>query len=194
MRPGNEQTFGAAAMLGWVGVGVYGIWEMAGQEAGDGWQRPYLFFTVSLLVAVAGTTAVAWTAGASAARSGLRNTGAGIAAIAIASSLVAWAVPLWATLLAVACALFAVAAPLVRRPGLVMLAAAPVVGMAAMFVAIAGELGRQDSYGDYPAAFGLGTTIIAAGSVLGLAVLAGQHRTARPQPSAAPDRGASAAI
>ena len=41
-----------------------------------------------------------------------------------------------------------------------VLAAATVVGMAVMIVAIEAEIGREDSYGDYPATFGLGNTTI----------------------------------
>ena len=47
MDRSSDRMFVAAAMLGWAGVGAYGVWEMRGQEAGDGWERPDLLFTVS---------------------------------------------------------------------------------------------------------------------------------------------------
>jgi hypothetical protein len=161
----------SVAVLGWVGVGAYGVWEMAAEEAGDAWQRPYLFFTVSLVLAVGATTAVARSYLEPLDRPRLRVIGSGVAALAVASAMVAWAIPLWATLLALSCVLAAIGAQRPARAGLVLLVAAPVVGMAGMFLASAAELGREDSYGDYPAAFGVGNATIAAGCLIGLAVL-----------------------
>jgi len=160
------------AALGWVGVGVYGVWEMAGEEAGDAWQRPYLFFTIALILAVGATTVAARGYLEPLGRLRLRVLCGGVAALAVASSMVAWAIPLWATLLAISCAIVAIDARRHARSGLLVLAAAPLVGTAAMFVAIASELGREDGYGDYPAAFGVGNATIAAGCLIGLAVLA----------------------
>ena len=103
--------------------------------------------------------------------------------LAVLSSAVAWAMPLWATLLAISCTLFALDAPAKVRPGMLALAGAQLVGMAVMFAAITAELGRRDSYGDYPAAFGLGNTTIAVGAVLGLALLARISGTTPDKPA-----------
>lgn len=179
----GRRLLGSVAALGWLGVATYGIWEMAGEEAGDGWQRPYMLFTASLALAVGATTALAWTYLEPLGRPRLRMAGAVVAVLAAASAMVAWAIPLWATLLAVSCVLAAAGAQRGTRSGLVVLAAAPVLGMTAMFVASAAELGREDSYGDYPAAFGVGNTTIAAGSLIGLAVLGLRKRRPASEPA-----------
>jgi hypothetical protein len=186
--------FSAAAMLGWVGVGAYGIWAMAREEAGDGWERPFQMFAVSLFLAVGSTIAATWLYLRLTQNLTLGTVGAGLGAITVASSVVAWALPLWATLLAISCTLPVVAAPHRIRPGLAVLAGAQFVGMAAMFAAIAAEVGRQDSYGDYPVAFGLGNTTIAAGSVLGLAMLAREGRSPRREPAITPSHDAPAHV
>ncbi len=94
----------------------------------------------------------------------------------------AWALPLWMTLIAVSLVLFAVAAPPDMRPRLGIVAAAQIAGMAVMYVAVIAEVGRQDSYGDYPAAFGVGLVVTAVLSALGLASFA---RTGSSIPSLA---------
>jgi hypothetical protein len=46
-----------------------------------------------------------------------------------------------------------------------LLGAAPLLGMAALFLGIAVEVGRADEYGDHPAAFGIGALVTAAATV-----------------------------
>ncbi len=162
----------AVATLGWVGVGVYGIWEISTEEAGDGWQRPYLLFALSLLLAAIFTIAALWACTHATERQTLRVTGLVVGVVAVASSLVAWAQPLWATLLALSCILFALAAPRHLRPGVAVLAASQLVGMVALIGALEAKVGRRNSYGDYPVAFGLGIVVTAAGAIVGIAILA----------------------
>jgi hypothetical protein len=178
MEQGNHRMLLSVAALGWLGVGAYGVWEMVGEEAGDAWQRPYLFFTIALVLAVGATTTVVRGYLEPLGHPRLRVVSGGVAMLAVASSMVAWAIPLWATLLTLSCVIVAFDARRHARSGLALLAAAPLVGMAAMFVASAAELGREDSYGDYPAAFGVGNATIAAGCLIGLAMLGFRCRTA----------------
>jgi hypothetical protein len=159
------------AGLGWLGVAIAGVWEIAG---GD-W--PYLLFSITLMLAAVLSVAAAWWGTREADRATLRRCGLGIGLLAAASTVVAWALPLWMTLLAVTFAVWAVAAPRALRPGLITLAAAQLVGMGAMIVAIKAEVGPQNSYGDYPAAFGVGLLVAGAGSALGLAVVARSARS-----------------
>ena len=70
------------------------------------------------------------------------------------------------------------AAPWRRAVGILGLA--PLFGMATLFVGIAAEVGRQDEYGDHPAAFGIGTIVTAAVTVAALAQL---RRTPMVQPA-----------
>ncbi|MEZ5168623.1 MAG: hypothetical protein R2695_19890 [Acidimicrobiales bacterium] len=168
-----------AAVLGWVGVGAYGIWEMSGEESGDSWERPYTLFTASLAIALAATVLTAWTRTAGSSRSPWRTVGLGLAVITVAASVVAWAIPLWGMLLALTCTVLMAGASRAVRPGLAVVAAAPVVGLATALAGTAAELGEKDSYGDYPAAFGLGTTTIAAGALIGVGMLV-QGRSGAP--------------
>jgi hypothetical protein len=118
------------AGLAWVGVALYGVWEIAGEEAGDG---PYLLFSISLFIAVTLTFAAAWSCTRGTRRTTLRRFGLGVGMIAVLSSIVAWASPLWMTLIAIALIVLTVVAPRNARPGLAVLVAAQLVGMAAMF-------------------------------------------------------------
>lgn len=172
MKRNNDRLILSVAMLGWVGVGAYGVWEIVKEDPDENWHTPYTLLMISLVLAVAFTTAATWGCSHATRRRGIRNAGLGLGVMAMASSLAAWAVPLWATLLAASCAVFAVVAPRDRRGGVTVLAAAQIVGMAVMLAAIQAEVGRRDSYGDYPAAFGIGKATIAAGSLLGLVTLA----------------------
>lgn len=192
MKRMSDLGYLAVAMLGWAGVGAYGVWEMWGEEAGDGWERPYALFSIALLAAVAFSVVAAWICTRATARPGLRRVGLGLGVLAVVSSLVAWATPLWATLLAISCIVFAASAPRMLRTGIAVLAAAQLIGIGVMIAAIEAELGRRDSYGDYPAAFGLGNAVIAAGSVLGVAMLARAGSAARSEPARVVRRDAPA--
>jgi hypothetical protein len=52
-----------------------------------------------------------------------------------------------------------------------LLSAAPLLGMAVLFLGIAVEVGRQDEYGDHPVAFGIGALVTAAATVAALVEL-----------------------
>ena len=160
------------AGLAWVGVALYGVWEIAGEEAGDGWERPYLLFSISLFIAVTLTFAAAWSCTRGTRRTTLRRFGLGVGMIAVVGSIVAWALPLWMTLIAIALIALTAVAPRNARPGLAALVAGQLVGMAVMFGGIFAELGQPDRYGDYPAAFGLGLVVTGAVSAFAMAVLA----------------------
>lgn len=159
------------AGLGWLGVVIAGVWDIAG---GD-W--PYILFSITLMLSAALSVATAWWGTREAGRATLRLCGLGVGMLAMASTVVAWASPLWMTSLAIAFAVLACAAPRALRPGLATLAAAQLVGLGATIVAIEAELGPQDSYGDYQAAFGVGLLVTGVGSVLGLGVLARSARS-----------------
>ncbi len=164
------EQLATVAGLGWLGVAVAGVWEIAGGE----W--PYLVYGVTLLLAAALSVATAWWAIHVDDRVALRWGGLGIGVLAVASTAVAWASPLWMTLLAITFAVWAAAAGDAMRPGLAILTAAQLIGLGAMIVAIRAELGPQNSYGDYPAGFGVGLLVAGIGSALGLAVLARSTR------------------
>lgn len=159
------------AGVGWIVVAISGVWEAAG------WDWPYPVFSITLLLAAMLSVAAAWTGTRETDRAVLRGVGLVVGVLALASTVVAWAYPLWMTSIAISFAVWAVVAPRALRPGLATLAAAQLVGMGAMIVAITAELGEPDSYGDYPAAFGVGLVVTALGSALGLALLVRSARS-----------------
>lgn len=158
------------AGLGWLAVALGGVWEIAGGS----W--PYLLFSITLAMAAALSVATAWWGSRETDRAMLRWCGLAIGVLAVASTVVAWALPLWMTLLAITFAVLAVAAPRARPSGLATLAPAQLAGVGALMMAIIAEVGPQDRYGDYPSASGVGLLVTGVGSALGLAVL---NRSAR---------------
>lgn len=160
------------AVLGWLGVTVYGIWVVAGEGTSDNWEQPYMLFSIALLVATVSTLAVGAAVSRDTDRPVARWFGIGFGVLAVAGSVVAWALPLWMTLVALSAVGFTLASGRSVRPGLAGLAAAQVIGMAAMYAAIQAEVGPRDSYGDYPVAFGIGLIVAPAVSALALAVAA----------------------
>jgi hypothetical protein len=97
-----------------------------------------------------------------------------VSGVGVVATLVAWALPLWMTLLGAGFAMVAVASAPSERRVVTLLAAGQLIGMAALFVAIAAEVGEPDSYGDYPAAGGIALIVTA---VLTIAALVELTRT-----------------
>ena len=169
----------ASAAIGWFGVGVLGVWDVAGDESGDG--SPYLLFSIALILSATLTVAAAWSCIRLTTRATFRRFGLGLGALAVASTLVAWAGPLWMTMIAISVAVLAVAAPPDMRPGLAGVAVGQIFGIVVTIGAIEAEVGRQDGYGDYPAAAGLGVVVAAAGSAFGLALLVWAARASKSE-------------
>jgi hypothetical protein len=165
----------ALAVLCWFGVGVFGVWDVARDESAEG--PPYLLFSITLLLAAILTLAASESCTRATDRAALRWCGLGVGVIAVASTLVAWAGPLWMTMLATSLAVLAVVAPPGMRAALATVTAGHVAGIVVTVAAIEAEVGRQDSSGDYPAAAGLGVCAAAAGSALGMALLVRAART-----------------
>jgi hypothetical protein len=160
------------ACAGWFGVGIYGVWLAAASDDDGSWQRPYLLFTISLVLGAALTLVAAWTASRGTERTGWRWCGVGLGALAVLSTMVAWALPLWMALIAASTILLAIAAPRALGSRIAALAAAQLAGIAVLYLGLIAEIGRQDDYGDHPLAFGLSLVVTAVGSVIGLGALA----------------------
>lgn len=165
-RLNDVEQLATLAGLGWLGVAIAGVWEIAG----GAW--PYVLFSITLMSAAVLSVATAWWGTRETDRAALRRCGLGIGVLAVVSTVVAWALPLWMTLVAITFVVWAVSAPRTLRPGLATLSAAQLGGMGAMIIAIEAEVGTPDSYGDYPAAFGVGLLVTGIGSAVGLALLA----------------------
>lgn len=105
----------------------------------------------------------------------LRTVGLVVSGLGVATALVAWALPLWMTVLGAGFAVLAVASRPGERRALALLAAGQLAGLAVMFAVIAAEVGRRDEYGDYPAAGGIAVGVTAAMTIIALSQLTRRH-------------------
>ena len=170
MTTNNMKVLAVAAGVAWLIVAGYGAWTSIVDE-GDSWQATYTVFSVALLVAAAATIGLAAQATRGSSRSVLRRVGLGVGGLGILSAIVAWAVPLWMTILGVAFVIVAIASgPQVRR-AVTLLAAGQLVGIAVLLALLAAEVGRVDEYGDHPAAGGIAIVVTAAVTIAALVAL-----------------------
>jgi hypothetical protein len=162
----------ALAALGWVVIGGHGLWTIVVEESsGDDWEIRYLVSSIALFVASLLTLVVLWRATSDGARSPMRVVGLAVTSLGVLSTVVAWALPLWMTLLAVGYGLLFVSMGQSRLRPVVLLAGAQLLGMAFLFAGMAAEVGRVDEYGDYPAAFGIGLAVTAVATIVSLYLL-----------------------
>jgi hypothetical protein len=169
----------AIAGLAWLAVAWYG-YRSTKVDDGDGWEGPYLVLTIGLIVgAVLSVMAAAWLSRQTGRRR-LRMGGLIVSGVGVAATLLAWALPLWMTVLGIGLAMVATASAPRERKVIALLAAGQLIGLAALFAGIAIEVGEPDSYGDYPAAAGIALIVTAA---LTIAAFVGLTRT--PQSSLA---------
>jgi hypothetical protein len=161
------------AGLAWLAVAWYGYREIKRGD-GDGGDGPYVVLTIGLIVgATLSVMAAAWLT-QQGGRRRLRMAGLIVSGVGVVATLVAWALPLWMTLLGAGFAMIALASAPRERRVVALLVAGQLIGMAALFVAIAAEVGEPDSYGDYPAAGGIALIVTA---VLTIAALLELTRT-----------------
>jgi hypothetical protein len=161
----------ALAAVAWIVVGGYGVWEIVADDLGEDWETPYAIFSIALLLGTLLTVASVWIASCHERRSPTQVVGLGFCAVAVLSTVAAWALPLWMTLSAVGYALVAAAGVPPWRRAVALLSAAQALGMAALVLGIAAEVGRQDEYGDHPVAFGIATLATAVATVCALVAL-----------------------
>lgn len=153
------------AAVAWTVVGGYGVWEIVAEDSGEDWEAAYAIFSIALSLGTLLTVAAVWTASRRCERAPMRIVGLGVCVVAVLSTVAAWALPLWMTLSAVGYGLVAAAGAPPWRRAVALLSVAQVLGIAALFLGIAAEVGRQDEYGDHPVAFGIGTLATAVATV-----------------------------
>lgn len=158
------------AALAWIVVGGYGLWQIVAEDSSEDWETPYAIFSSALFLGTLLTVAAVWIVSRHRERSPMRTVGFVVCGVAVLSTIAAWALPLWMTLSAVGYGLIA-AGTRPRRRAVALLSAAPLLGMVALFLGIAAEVGQQDEYGDHPAAFGIGVLVTAAATVAALVQL-----------------------
>lgn len=155
-----------------------GFWLLAGvleirTDSEDDWMLEYWLFTI--VVVVAGILTVMAMIGLGRRVGGLGTlglVGTVIALVGVLLSLAAaWAAPVWMSLQGVGYLLIAIAVlrsgTIVPRIGIVLVASAFLIGPIVFVVLDALEVGRRDSYGDYPLAWTIsglvGYTLMAGG-------------------------------
>ena len=165
------RAMAAMAGLAWLVVGAVEV-RSAFVDDGDEWELAYMIFSAALLLAA--TVTVALVAGVTEANNHrwLRAAGLAIAGVGCLSAIVAWALPLWMTLLGGGLAVVAFASTPPQRRGIATLAGAQLMGMAVLIGAIEGQVGRRDEHGDYPAATGIALTVTAVLVIVALFQLA----------------------
>ncbi len=155
------RTLTTIAGLAWLVVAGYGV-RTAIVDDGSDWELTYIVFSLALLVGAAASVAAATLATRRSGRPRLRMVGLVVSGLGGAAALVAWALPLWMTILGVGFAMVAVASEPRQRRAVALLAAGHLIGLAVLFAGIAAEVGRRDEWGDYPAAGGLALVVVAA--------------------------------
>lgn len=171
MTTSTMRTLTMIATAAWLAVGGYGIWSTTVVDV-EGWEVAYNVYMPALLVgAVAAVLLGAQLTGGT-ARPRLRVAGLAVCGLGCLGSIVAWALPLWMTLLAAGFGLLAAACPPPVRRGLALVTAGQLVGLAVLYGGLIVKIGPRDEYGDYPLASGASLVAAAALTIAGLVQLA----------------------
>ena len=155
------------ALALWLVVAGYAVREMIVAE-GDDWQLAYAVFAAALPIGAALTVALLGSVTSPAGRSAVRIAGLAVSVLGCAfGALVAWALPIWMTLLAVGFALLAAAATGPTRRSITLLAAASGCGVATQFTLLAVGV-RDGAAADVALLVAATATALALGSGLRL--------------------------
>ena len=167
----TPRTLALVAIIPWLVVAGYGL-RATKVDDGDGWEGPYLVFAVALIVGALLVVVAAALLTQQGGRRRLRMAGLIVSGVGVAATIVAWALPLWMTVLGIGLAMVAAASAPRERRTVALLAAGQLIGMAALFAGIVAEVGQPDEYGDYPAAGGIAlivTAVVTIGALIELA-------------------------
>ncbi|MEO5841451.1 MAG: hypothetical protein ABIQ73_12405 [Acidimicrobiales bacterium] len=170
MTTGARRMLAAIAGLAWVAVAWYG-YRATTVDDGEGWEGPYLVLTIGLIIGAVLSVMAAASLTQQGGRRRLRTAGLIVSGLGVATTLVAWALPVWMTVLGIGLAMVAFASNPRERKVVALLAAGQLVGLAALFAGIAAKVGETDSYGDYPAAGGIALIVTAALTIVALVKL-----------------------
>lgn len=158
----------AVAAFSWLVVAGYGLRESLALGSSDNWEAPYAAYAIALLLGSILTVVAVWGASGPGGRYALRWIGLAVCALGVLSTVVAWALPLWMTIFAVGYGLVAWSGSGPWRRSVAYLAAAPLLGMAALFIGLVAELGPRNEYGDHPAASGVALVVTGVATLVSL--------------------------
>lgn len=116
------RTLTLLAGLAWLVVVGTGVMEAFATDNAD-WAPRYVLFSTALLVGAVTSVAVAGMATRQSGRSRLRIAGLAVCGLGCLAAVVAWALPLWMTLLGVGFVIVAVASEPRQRRAVALLAA-----------------------------------------------------------------------
>ena len=178
MATSTMRTLTTVAMAAWLTVGGYGVWSAMVVDD-EAWEVAYNVYTLALLVGAVVAVLLAAQLTGGTARPRLRAAGLAVCGLGCLGSIVAWALPLWMTLLAAGFGLLAAACtPPVRR-GLALMAAGQLVGLAVLYGGLIAKIGPRNEYGDYPLAGYISLAVAAPLTIAGLVALARSGREVR---------------
>ena len=164
MNDSQTRWCAAVGVAGWLALAAVGVTQLGADDGDD----RYLIYALATAVAMAAGLALVLSAGSAHGTGGLRHVATAFAALALLAAVaVAWAMPLWMGLLALAmftAAKFSVA----RRRAFALIGLSQLAGIAALILGEELEIGPADSYGDHPSAWGISLLVTAAGAIFGL--------------------------
>ena len=157
-----------AACVLWFGVAAS---TAAWWDPTDGWRLWYGVYSLLLGCAAAMTAAAAISAAWRGSRARMETAGVALTFVAVCTTVIAWALPLWMLSIALGFGVFAIEAPEHRR-GLGLLAVAQLTGLAVMLAGEAVGVGPSDEWGNHPVAGSVAITTTALLTTAALILLA----------------------
>jgi hypothetical protein len=179
-----SKTLPAIAGFGW--LIVLALWAVSALlERRQPWEgTPQLLFSVGALVLTASGVVmllVMYSGRAAASHPRLAKVGLGIVGLGVVASLVAWAVPLWATIYGIGMVVLLMGGVL---PAASKLLAASFLGSTVAFIALTEiEVGTPNEYGDYPIAGLIAVALATLGPAIVMWLVA--HRAAESEATVA---------
>ena len=168
----TTRRLSVVACVLWLGVAASTTkwWETI-----DDWRLWYGIYTLLLGSAAALTAATAISATWRGSTERMKTPGVALTGIAVCTTVIAWALPLWMVSIALGYSVLAIEFPRQRRR-LGLLAFAQVAGVAVMLAGNAARLGPSDEWGDHPMAGSAAVTTTALLTVAALILLARSPR------------------
>jgi hypothetical protein len=181
-RPLLRTAFIVDAVL-WLAVGGFSRLRALHAD-GEDWELPYALFSVFLIISAAASTfTVLMYTSKSGPRSTSRIAAIALAIVGVVSTVMAWAFPLWAVLLAAGFAALAVTGSPQTRSA-IRLSGALLVGLAVAFIALTAKIGPPGEYNDHSEAQSWGVTVACGLTAIVLAMLARRTLEAHSGPRA----------